>query len=146
VHSGNGRHADTLTEAEFERAAMLNTIGFAPGILAFVVPKLGVTALLIRIFSPSRPWKIFLWALVGGGGLAICGCIVIIYAQCHPTRALWTPNLSNAQCWDPWILVDYSIFAGCVFYLSVKNATSLTDKRFPRVWTYSLRSTLGLSC
>jgi hypothetical protein len=89
---------------------MLNTAGFAPGILSFVLPKLGVVALLCRLFNPNRWWKIFLWTLVSGAGLVICGCIIIIYAQCTPTKALWTPGLG--ECWNPTILVDYSIFAG----------------------------------
>jgi membrane-bound metal-dependent hydrolase YbcI (DUF457 family) len=91
---------------------MLNTAGFAPGILSFVIPKLGVVALLIRLFNPSRPRKIFLWSFVGGSCIIISGCIVIIYAQCSPTRALWTLDLNGARCWSPWILVDYSLFAG----------------------------------
>jgi hypothetical protein len=99
-----------LSKHAFERAAMLNTAGFAPGILSFVLPKLGVVALLCRIFNPTHRWKIFLWSLVGGGGLVISGCIVIIYAQCSPTKALWTPEIGT--CWNPQILVDYSIFSG----------------------------------
>ncbi|KAH8691904.1 hypothetical protein BGW36DRAFT_400054 [Talaromyces proteolyticus] len=114
VRYGNGRHSETLTRDQFEKAAMLNTAGFAPGILSFTVPKLGVVALLIRLFNPSRPRKIFLWSFVGGSCMIISGCIVIIYAQCSPTRALWTVNLNSARCWSPWILVNYSLFAGAL--------------------------------
>jgi hypothetical protein len=110
VQAGDGQHVDTLSPDSFQRAAMLNTAGFAPGILSFVLPKLGVVALLCRIFNPNRRWKLFLWILVSGSGLVICGCIIIIYAQCTPTKALWTPGLG--ACWSPTILVDYSIFAG----------------------------------
>lgn len=111
VRAGDGQHADELSRQSFETAAMLNTVGFTPGILSFVVPKLGVVALLCRIFNPIWRWKIFLWSLTGGGGLVICGCIVIIYAQCSPTRAMWTPGVVG-NCWSPNVLVNYSIFAG----------------------------------
>lgn len=97
---------------QFEQAARLNTAGYAPGILSFVVPKFAVVALLTRLLNPTRAMRVFLWSFVGVGGAFICGCIVIIYGQCSPTRALWTPHLQNARCWNPWILIDYSIVAG----------------------------------
>jgi hypothetical protein len=110
VKAGDGQHAATLPLAKYERAAMLNTAAYAPGILSFVLPKLGVVALLCRIFNPSRRWKLFLWTFVGGSGLIICGCIIILYAQCNPMKAMWTPGVG--KCWSSRIVVDYSIFAG----------------------------------
>lgn len=110
VTAGDGKHVSALSRYSFERAAMLNTAAYAPGIVSFVLPKLGVVALLCRIFNPTRRWRIFLWAFVGGSGLVICGCIIILYAQCSPMRAMWTPGLG--KCWSPSIVVDYSIFAG----------------------------------
>ena len=107
VAAGDGEHVSTLSRHDFERAAMLNMAAYAPGIISFVLPKLGVVALLCRIFNPTRRWQIFLWAFVGGSGLVICGCIVILYAQCSPMRAMWTPGLG--KCWSPSIVVDYSI-------------------------------------
>ncbi|KUL81321.1 hypothetical protein ZTR_10126 [Talaromyces verruculosus] len=133
VGAGDGRHADSLTPHAFEQAALLNTAGFAPGILSFVIPKLGVVALLCRIFNPTQRWKIFLWSFVGGGGLLICGCIVIIYAQCNPTKALWT---GVGNCWNPSILVDYSIFAGALsavidIFLAIYPAVILWRLQLP---------------
>uniref|UniRef100_A0A093VHN4 Rhodopsin domain-containing protein n=1 Tax=Talaromyces marneffei PM1 TaxID=1077442 RepID=A0A093VHN4_TALMA len=133
VRAGDGRHADSLTSHAFERAALLNTAGFAPGILSFVIPKLGVVALLCRIFNPTQRWKIFLWSFVGGGGLLICGCIIIIYAQCNPTKALWT---GVGNCWNPGILVDYSIFAGALsavidIFLAIYPAVILWRLQLP---------------
>ncbi|EED22505.1 conserved hypothetical protein [Talaromyces stipitatus ATCC 10500] len=112
VTAGDGEHVSALSRHSFERAAMLNTAAYAPGIVSFVLPKLGVVALLCRIFNPTRRWRIFLWAFVGVSGLVICGCIIILYTQCSPMRAMWTPGLG--KCWSPSIVVDYSIFAGAL--------------------------------
>ena len=91
---------------------MFDIAGFAPGVFSFVVPKMAIVVLLIRIFNPTKKTKIFLWALVGTSGLFILGCVVILYAQCSPAKAMWTPTLEHYTCWNPWILVDYAIVAG----------------------------------
>jgi len=112
VKAGYGKHTAALDPDESSRAVMLNFAGFAPGVLSFVTPKLAVVALLTRIMNPSGRTKIFLWALTCVSGLFIVGCVIILYAQCDPPKALWDSTVENPKCWDPTILVDYSIFAG----------------------------------
>uniref|UniRef100_A0A093UM92 Rhodopsin domain-containing protein n=1 Tax=Talaromyces marneffei PM1 TaxID=1077442 RepID=A0A093UM92_TALMA len=75
VTAGDGEHVSALSPYSFERAAMLSTAAYAPGIVSFVLPKLGVVALLCRIFNPTRRWRIFLWAFVGGSGAAIVAVV-----------------------------------------------------------------------
>lgn len=76
------------------------------------MPKLGVVALLTRVMNPGPRMKAFLWIFVGGSTIFIFGCVIIMFAQCRPTRALWTPTLTGATCWSPAVLEDYSFASG----------------------------------
>ena len=64
------------------------------------MPKL-VVALLVRTMNPSRRQKFLLWGMAMGGGLLLMGCVVILYVQCRPSRAIWALV--------PGVLVNYSI-------------------------------------
>lgn len=115
IHWGMGQHTSLLSEEQQANALLYSTASFTPGILSFTIPKLGVTALLIRILNPTPRFKVFLWVLVGSIDLIIFGCVIILFAQCSPTRALWTPSihdLPGVRCWDPEVLAFYSIGAG----------------------------------
>ncbi|KAL1964903.1 hypothetical protein VTN77DRAFT_6256 [Rasamsonia byssochlamydoides] len=152
VQAGNGKHASTLTLSQLENAIMLNTAGFIPGILGFVTPKLAVVALLTKILNPSRVHRIFLWFLTLEGGVIICGCIIILYAQCDPPKSMWIVTIQNAKCWDPYILVDYAIFAGALsaaidLYLAVYPAVALCKLQMNIKKKVALSTALGLgSC
>ena len=83
------------------------------------MPKLAVVVLLVRTMNPSLRQKWFLWTTVVASGLLLMGCVVILYAQCRPTRALWEPEPigEKVTCWSPEILVNYSIVVGGESYL-----------------------------
>lgn len=115
IHWGMGQHTSLLSDEQQRNALLYSTASFTPGILSFTVPKLGVTALLIRILNPTPRFTIFLWVLVGSIDLVIFGCVIILFAQCSPTKALWTPtmhDLPGVRCWHPDVLAYYSIGAG----------------------------------
>lgn len=114
-----------LSDEQRQNATMLNTAGFAPGVLSFVTLKFWVVFLLTIVLNSSPAIKRFLWALVGISALLIIGCVVILYAQCSPSRAMWTPGIKNFRCWSPWVLVDYSIFAGGELNLIVTLSTAI---------------------
>lgn len=109
VYWGMSLHMDQLSSVQKANAFFYSSASFTPGILSFTLPKLGVTALLVRILNPTRQFKWFLWILVGVTNLAIFGCVIIMYAQCTPTKATWTPSITDAVCWSPSILEVYSI-------------------------------------
>ncbi|KAL1967283.1 hypothetical protein VTN77DRAFT_3329 [Rasamsonia byssochlamydoides] len=149
VAAGTGRHSYDLTTDQLERALLLSTASFAPGILSFTVPKLGVVALLTRVMNPTPRFKVFLWVLVGGSGLIIFGCVIILYAQCRPTRALWTPTITGSRCWDASVLENYSLASGALsafvdLFLAVYPATVLWRLQMSRRKKIGLTITLGL--
>lgn len=111
VSNGNGRHFDTLTTEQQQGSILWTISGFPPGVVSFGVPKLAVVALLTRIMNPSRWHTIFLWTMTGLCNLVLLGCVVILFAQCQPSRSQWDFSVQG-ECWDPWILVDYAIGAG----------------------------------
>lgn len=111
VRAGNGRHFATLTTEQKSDAILYTIAGFCPGILSFGIPKLAVVALLTRIMNPSRGHAVFLWSMTDGCLLILLGCVVILFAQCTPTRSQWDFTVKGT-CWSPWVLVYYAIVAG----------------------------------
>lgn len=81
------------------------------------MPKLAVVALLVRTMNPSRRQKCLLWGMAVGSGLLLMGCVVILYVQCKPSRALWV-LIPGATCWGPGVLVNYSIIVGGMYTFS----------------------------
>ncbi|GAM33341.1 hypothetical protein TCE0_004f00172 [Talaromyces pinophilus] len=147
-----GQHTSLLSDEQQRNALLYSTASFTPGILSFTVPKLGVTALLIRILIPTRRFTIFLWVLVGSIDLIIFGCVIILFAQCSPTKALWTPTMRDApgvRCWHPDVLAYYSIGAGALsafldLFLAVYPATVLYGLQMNRKKKIGLMMILGM--
>ncbi|EED14894.1 conserved hypothetical protein [Talaromyces stipitatus ATCC 10500] len=152
IHWGMGRHDNTLTTEQERNALMYSTASFTPGILSFTVPKLGVTALLIRILNPTPRFTFFLWVFVGTIDLIIFGCVIILFAQCSPTRAVWTPeihDLPGVRCWHPDVLANYSIGAGALsafldLFLALYPATVLYRLQMNRKKKIGLMVILGM--
>ena len=111
VQAGNGRHFALLSDEQKSGAILYTLAGFCPGILSFAIPKLAVVALLTRITNPSKRHKIILWIISGGCLIILFGCVIIIFAQCTPTRSQWDFSVQGT-CWSPWILIYYAIVAG----------------------------------
>ena len=111
VQSGNGRHFDLLSDTQRSSAVLYTLAGFCPRILSFAIPKLAVVALLTKITNPGRKYKIALWVMAGGCLLVLFGCVVIIFAQCTPSRSQWDFSVQG-RCWSPWVLIYYAIVAG----------------------------------
>lgn len=113
IHYGFGKHFDVLTLDEKQQMIKWTFFSFTPSILAFTIPKFAVVSLLTRLLNPSRWHRVFLWVLVGTCQVAILGCAIILFAQCTPSRAQWDFSITNKKCWSPWLLVRYSMVAGC---------------------------------
>jgi hypothetical protein len=111
VSSGNGRHFSTLTLDQKSGAILWTMVGFLPGILSFALPKFAVVALLCRIMNPSRIHRIFMWTMTSLCTISLLGCIIILFAQCTPSNSQWDFSVKG-KCWNPWILVHYSMYAG----------------------------------
>lgn len=111
VAAGSGRHFDTLTLEQKQDVIKYTIAVFCPGILSFAIPKLAAVALLVKIMNPSRGQRIFLWVSSGVTTVALLVCVIILYAQCTPSRALWNFSIER-QCWPPEVMISYAIFSG----------------------------------
>lgn len=124
VFVGFGKHAAALSLPNLELAIMLNTISFLFGILSFTIPKLAVTAMLNRILNPGRLQKTFLWFLTGTLAVVSGICIIMLFTMCNPPKALWEIHLileGEAKCMNVWILINYAIFTGGAFLISLRR-------------------------
>lgn len=114
VDAGLGRHPYYLKPEAVSKADKLSLILEPFGVIAFSLPKLAVAIVLIQIMPPNK-WKAwFLYCLTGSQILSAVITCVLLFTQCLPTRALWTPALlPTATCIRPALLVNYTIFVGC---------------------------------
>lgn len=129
VNSGSGRHIATLTIPQAERALLLTTVSFIPGIMSYIVPKFAVILLIKDLLSPSRLHMVAIWIWSVVSAVLTVVCIIVVYIQCDPPRAFWTIGL-NARCWDPVVLMATSITASASsalfdFWLALYPAVAL---------------------
>ena len=114
VQWGNGRHFAALDVEQKQNAIKYTMFGFVPGIMSFALPKFAAVLLLNRLMNPSRLHRMFLWFLAFGSQILLLGCVVILFAQCSPTASQWNFSIvQTRKCWSPWLLVHYSMGAGC---------------------------------
>ena len=115
VHYGLGQHAYYLEAKAIERATEL-AILFEPFcVVALSLPKVAVALVLIQISPPNKRRALFLYCLVISQILSSIVAISLLFTQCAPVQALWTPALANiAECRSPSKLVGYTIFHGCL--------------------------------
>ena len=96
-------------------AVKYDWISHAFAIAATGLGKVAFALFLLRIIAANnRAQK---WFLHGYNILLIAvniPLIVITYAQCSPTKALWDPTV-EAECWNPKVQATYAVFQGCEF-------------------------------
>ncbi|KAB5522977.1 integral membrane protein [Coniochaeta sp. 2T2.1] len=148
VNSGNGKHFSVLSLDEKSGAILWTMVGFLPGVMSFGLPKFAVVALLTRILNASRTHTIFLWTMTTLCMASLVGCIVILFAQCTPSRSQWDSSVKG-HCWDRWILVHYSMYAGAFsavadLYLAVYPAVVLAKLQLNLKKKLALSIALGI--
>ncbi|KAI1135122.1 hypothetical protein F5Y05DRAFT_395687, partial [Hypoxylon sp. FL0543] len=149
VASGNGKHIEMLSPDQISGAVLWTMVGFIPGVLSFSIPKLAAIYLVTRLLEPSKWHKKFLWGIGIFCVIALTGCIAILFGQCTPSRAQWDLTITEKTCIDPFILVNYSIFAGAFsgfvdLYLAVYPATVLFSLQLNKKKKLALSAALGL--
>ncbi|RMY95778.1 hypothetical protein D0864_05278 [Hortaea werneckii] len=148
IKSGSGRHFNTLSLEEKSGVIKYTIASFCPGILSFGIPKLAVVALLTKLTEPSRQHRTILWLSSIATLLLLFGCVIILYAQCTPSRSQWDFSVEGT-CWSPWVLVNYAIVAGAVsafmdLYLAVYPATVLAKLQMSIKKKFAFSVALGI--
>ncbi|KAM5350253.1 hypothetical protein ACJ41O_006758 [Fusarium nematophilum] len=130
VGKGNGTHFDLLDVHKQQSVIFWTILGFPFGLMALGLPKLAVSALLMRLMVPERLHRILLWVLPGFSMLTLLVCIALLYTRCLPTESLWNFAITDKKCYSPDIMVSFGIFSGavCAFtdlYLAIYPASVL---------------------
>jgi hypothetical protein len=68
--------------------------------------------MLTRILNPSKFHKFFVFGLVGFAATVAIVCILILFTECSPPKAMWEITITGATCRNPWILIDFAVFTG----------------------------------
>ncbi|KAK0392889.1 hypothetical protein NLU13_2383 [Sarocladium strictum] len=154
AQNGQGRHFDAmlvLAPEKLERALLFTMLNFPFGILSFALPKVAVVALLVRILSPGRAHRCFLWGLSITCMIMLLISPLLLFLQCRPVHSAWTLDYPQDQvkCWDPSILFNFSAVAGSLsaftdLYLAVYPAFVLWKLQMKRRKKLALSIALGI--
>ncbi|KAI1305543.1 hypothetical protein F5Y03DRAFT_406410 [Xylaria venustula] len=149
VQSGSGRHIQTLTIDEIQRAILFTLIGFVPGIISFTLPKIAVANLLCKLLNPSRSHRVWVWFIAVFNLLLLLVSVGLVFGQCQPSNSQWDFSVPARFCWDKWYTVDYTR-AACAFsafvdlYLSVYPAVVLYKIHIPTKKKIALSAALSI--
>ena len=96
---GGSRHRFYMSSSQLQHVTELNWISQSISIMAIATGKVSVAVLIGRLMGPSR-WRMwFLYFLSVTALLLACLCIIVIFTQCKPSKALWDPPVG--KCWNP---------------------------------------------
>lgn len=110
---GLGKHQITLPLHQVPKAIKWIFINAPWGIMGVAIPKLAVVIFLGRIVGPSKRKQICaLYFVVTTLIILSFVAAVLSFAQCDPPNHAWHPT-EEAECWDPNIVANYSLFVGC---------------------------------
>ncbi|EFR03424.1 integral membrane protein [Nannizzia gypsea CBS 118893] len=111
VHHGLGKHAASLTGAEYINANKYNWISQGCHVMSTNFGKVSVILFLLRIVVNSRSQRVFLYTLMAMLMVINSVCVFTIFGQCTPASRLWDQNVSGS-CWSPHHQRDFAFFQG----------------------------------
>ncbi|KAH8665066.1 hypothetical protein BGZ60DRAFT_432314 [Tricladium varicosporioides] len=100
VAHGLGRHNFYVSDAETMEASRLLFISQPPWAWSIAMIKISMAFMLLRI-KTSKPWKTFLYSMIGLQIATAVAANCAQFLQCRPLAALWDPNTPNVKCWAP---------------------------------------------
>ncbi|MCJ1268754.1 hypothetical protein MMC22_008642 [Lobaria immixta] len=107
---GGTRYLYYLQVSDISFDLKLNWIILPFGFMALATAKVSVALTMLRIISFTNLWRRrFLYFCMVSTLLSSAICVVLIFVQCNPPRALWA-FVPGATCWDPIVVSDYAIF------------------------------------
>ena len=136
VSLGFGRHLNDLFAEDPTRTLKLAKLSYcfaALNLWAYVLPKLPVVALLVRLFSThTKRFGYILWSLLGFLIMWTIALTIVTFVKCDPLQKNWNPMLPGT-CWDTriWLYMGY-FHAGKCLYISSLIELSLLRCRILR--------------
>lgn len=120
VRHGLGKHATSLTAAEYINANKYNWISQGCHVMSTNFGKVSVILFLLRIVVNSRPQRVFLYTVMAMLMVINSVCVFTIFGQCTPTSRLWDQDIPG-YCWPPYSQRDYAFFQGCMYIHPFKH-------------------------
>ncbi len=127
VYAGRGyaRHAYYLRPEQLSDAGKLSVISRSFVIMAIASGKISVAFLIQRIQGPSK-WRLWvLRAISISVFLTAIPAVVVLFAQCQPARALWTPSMikdGSGHCGNPIPPNNYAILVAGMYIRILPHA------------------------
>ncbi|KAK4184960.1 hypothetical protein QBC35DRAFT_476775 [Podospora australis] len=147
ISHGGGRHLETLTPENAEKALFYIIISFVPGVSSFTIPKVAVVILLAKLLNPGKIHRMIMWVVSTLYLLVSLGMLVINFAQCSPAKRQWKPYI-DGTCIDRKITVDYAMALGIIsvffdFYVAIYPTWVLCKLQLNWKKKLALSSSLG---
>jgi len=112
-----------------------------------ILAKISMACMLLRIMRP-KPWRIFLYVIIGIQLTAGVGFMAVILAQCRPLSGLWNPQ-PDSKCWSPTVMQVALYVTGVVsiitdFIFTLMPFTFISKMNLPLRQKIVLGSLMGL--
>ena len=137
---GGGRHIFYLTTDQWYSLTKINWISQPFCVMAIASGKVSVAYLILRLQAPCK-WRtgLLYFIAVSSVVFGVVDCI-ITFAQCSPTYALWTANVTGS-CWSTNVLTDCALaLSGNVFFQSLTLRRLLGEQHTTQSWISRWRS------
>ena len=123
VSHGLGRHIVYLQPDQISHTLYLSAIVQPIGIFSYVLPKLAIVMLIVKLMGPKKHGIWFLYSIVTILAIASALAPIFVFVQCDPPSHFWNPT-EPAKCWPPNVLMNTTIFGGCESSIS-KSLSSI---------------------
>lgn len=113
VHFGLGRHIFYIAMENPSHISMVVKWQFLSeplGILGPNVAKIAVTMMIIKLLSPSKAGKFWLWTINIVLNVENIISLILNFLQCSPVETYWTKR--GGTCWDPHYVTDVALAGG----------------------------------
>ncbi|OAQ65152.1 hypothetical protein VFPPC_06312 [Pochonia chlamydosporia 170] len=154
IEIGGMRHLFYLSPEQRIEAGKWSWVSQPFVIMGFATGKISVGLLLLRVVWETAYWRKWMVIFAIGSAFIITVInIILTFAQCSPSEALWNPGLiaeGKATCWSPSVQTNFAIFLSSWniltdVFLAVLPATFLYNLELTWKKKIGLCVLLGLS-
>jgi len=111
IHYGQGRHVFYLNSNQINQSYRYSNLVIIPFIICTAITKISIAFMVLRL-TQAKWMKVYMAALIVSLVLVNGACLVILFAFCRPTHALWDITVKEEKCWNGSVLGIASSFQG----------------------------------
>ena len=129
VHHGLGHHSFYLDLAGIINATKYNMIAIPFNLLSSAFAKTSICFFLLHV-NQSKKRARFLYGMVGTMLMFTLAASILVFAQCSPVYALWTPSLSATNCLPAHINSTFGLAQSSTYQILSVSQYQLTRDSF----------------